>query len=272
MSGRAGPRVAERAARMRVGVAPEERSGEDDGTEKEGRTNMSAAKRLAKMETYLESGIVEHVGAAAPVSGVGAVREVGSTARSAVIEVRLATGAHEATRAKSCLVAPEAGDVVLCAVTGEGVFVIAVLAGREGAATTIAADGDLQLQARGGRVSVCGTGGVDIASAGAVGVSGGEVHVRAKKGSVAVEDLGFFGRLVRAEVAKVALVAEEVDSVMTRLSRRAKRVFRFTEEIEQTRAGTVDVRAQNMLGLRAENAVISARVLAKIDGEQIHIG
>ncbi len=73
-------------------------------------------------------------------------------------------------------------------------------------------------------------------------------------------------------MAKVALIAEEVDSVMTRLSRRAKRVFRFTEEIEQTRAGTVDVRAQNMLGLRAENAVISARVLAKIDGEQIHIG
>ena len=96
--------------------------------------------------------------------------------------------------------------------------------------------------------------------------------MRAQKGTVAVQEIGFFGRLLQAEVAKVALVAQEVDSVVTRLSQRAKRVFRFVEEIDQTRAGTVDIRAQSLLGLRAENAVISARVLAKVDGEQIHIG
>ena len=99
-----------------------------------------------------------------------------------------------------------------------------------------------------------------------------ELHVRAGKGSVAVEDLGFFGKLVRAEVAKVALAAQEVDAVVTRLTQRAKRVFRFVEEIDQTRAGTVDLRAQNLMGIRGENTVISARVLAKLDGEQIHIG
>jgi hypothetical protein len=49
-------------------------------------------------------------------------------------------------------------------------------------------------------------------------------------------------------------------------------VFRFVEEIDQTRAGTVDLRAQNLMAIRGENAVISARVLAKVDGEQIHIG
>jgi hypothetical protein len=73
-------------------------------------------------------------------------------------------------------------------------------------------------------------------------------------------------------VAKVSLVAQEVDSVLTRLTQRAKRVFRFVEEIDQTRAGTVDMRAQNLIAIRGENAVISARVLAKVDGEQIHLG
>jgi hypothetical protein len=89
---------------------------------------------------------------------------------------------------------------------------------------------------------------------------------------MAIEELGFFGRLVQAEVAKVSLVAQEVDSVLTRLTQRAKRVFRFVEEIDQTRAGTVDMRAQNLIAIRGENAVISARVLAKVDGEQIHLG
>jgi len=222
---------------------------------------MTAAKKLARVETYLEAGIVERIGAlGAQVHGGGPVA------------VRLSTGTYGATRAKSCLVGPEIGDKVLCAIEAEGVFVIAVLAGREGAVTTIAAEGDLHLQARGGNVSVCGSEGVDISSGGAIGIAGAEVHVRAKKGTVAVEELGYFGRLVQAEVAKVALVAQEVDSVMTRLSQRAKRVFRFVEEIDQTRAGTIDLRAQSLLGLRGENAVISARVLAKIDGEQIHIG
>jgi hypothetical protein len=217
---------------------------------------MSALKKLASSETSLESGTV------APLGGPG---ETG-------LRVRLTTGTFAALRAKSCLVAPEPGDKVLCAIDGEGVYVIAVLAGREGAATTIAAEGDLQLQARGGRVAVCGSAGVDIAAAGPVSVTGPEIHVQARKGSVAVEELGYLGRLVQAEVAKVAVFAQEIDSTVTRLSQRAKRIFRFVEELDQTRAGTIDARAQGTLVMRAENASIAARVLAKVDGEQIHIG
>jgi len=220
---------------------------------KEGIETMSAAKKIVRREAYLESGKVERIGE--------------------MIEVSLGTGTCEARRAKSCLVAPEVGDSVLCALEPDGeAFVVAVLAGREGAPTKLAVDGDLALQARGGRVSLCSSEGVDIVSGGAVAMTSTELHVRAKKGTMAIEELGFFGRLVQAEVAKVSLVAQEVDSVLTRLTQRAKRVFRFVEEIDQTRAGTIDMRAQNLIAIRGENAVISARVLAKVDGEQIHLG
>jgi hypothetical protein len=213
---------------------------------------MTAAKKLTSPETYLESGQVERVGA--------------------TIGVRLWSGLLEARRAKSCLVAPEVGDRVLCAATPEGEFILAVLEGREDAKTVLAVPGDLELQAHSGRVGISASAGVDIVSAGPVAMTSSELHLRAGKGSVAVDELGFFGRLVRAEVTKVALVAQEVDSALTRLTQRAKRVFRFVEEIDQTRAGTVDLRAENLLALRGENAVISARVLAKVDGEQIHLG
>jgi hypothetical protein len=220
---------------------------------KEGIEIMSAAKKIVRREAYLESGKVERIGE--------------------MIEVSLGTGTCEARRAKSCLVAPEVGDSVLCALEPDGeAFVVAVLAGREGAPTKLAVDGDLALRALGGRVSLCSPAGVDIVSGGAVSMTSAELHVRAKKGTMAIEELGFFGRLVQAEVAKVSLVAQEVDSVLTRLTQRAKRVFRFVEEIDQTRAGTVDMRAQNLIAIRGENAVISARVLAKVDGEQIHLG
>jgi hypothetical protein len=214
---------------------------------------MTAAKKLTSTETYIETGTVERV-------------------LSGTVEVRHGSGTCQARRARSCLVAPETGDRVLCAFGLDGTFVLAVLEGREGAPTRLATDGDLHIQSRGGRVAVSSPDGVDLVSSGAVAMTAAEVHVQAGKGSVAIEELGFFGRLVRAEVGKVALAAEELDTVLTRLTQRAKRVFRFVEEIDQTRAGTVDLRAQNLVGIRGENALIAARVLAKIDGEQIHLG
>lgn len=213
---------------------------------------MTAAKKLARSEPRLEAGQVERIGE--------------------TIEVRFSTGVYGARRAKSCLVAPEVGDRVLCAIEPETSYILAVLEGREGAATRLVGDGDLHIQAKGGRVGLCGSDGVDVASGGDVSISGAEVNLRAQKGSVAVEELGFVGRLLRADIAKVALLAQEVDSVLTRLSTRAKRIFRFVEEIDQTRAGTVDLRAQELLAMRGENTLISARVLAKVDGEQIHLG
>lgn len=214
---------------------------------------MNAAKKLASTETYLDTGTVERI-----LSGKA--------------EVRLRSGTYPARRAKSCLVAPEIGDRVLCASGPDGRYVLAVLEGRAGAPTRLAADGDLHIQSRGGRVAVSSPHGVDLVSGGDLAMTSAELHVRAGKGSVAVEELGFFGRLVQAEVTKIALAAQEVDTVMTRLTQRAKRVFRFVEEIDQTRAGTVDMRARDLVGIRGENAVIAARVLAKVDGEQIHLG
>jgi hypothetical protein len=214
---------------------------------------MTAVKKLVPQETHLETGTVERV-------------------LSGTIEVRSPAGTRQARRARSCLVVPEAGDKVLCAFDAEGGFVLAVLDGREGAPTRLAADGDLHLQSHGGRISVTSPKGIDMVTGGDVAMTSAELYVQAGKGSVAIEELGFFGRLVQAEVAKVALAAQEIDTVVTRLTQRAKRVFRFVAELDQTRAGSVDLRAQNLVAIRGENAIVSARVLAKIDGEQIHLG
>src|SRR4051812_5960597 len=98
---------------------------------------MTAAKKLTSPETYLESGLVERLGE--------------------TIAIRLYTGLVEARRAKSCLVAPEIGDKVLCAIEHDGAYVLAVLAGAEGATTVVTTDGDLELRARGGSVAVVGS-------------------------------------------------------------------------------------------------------------------
>jgi hypothetical protein len=167
---------------------------------------MSAAKRLERTDAYLESGVVERVGA-----------------QNAAIQVSLGSATVEARRAKSCLVAPEVGDTVLCASDANGVFVLAVLVGAQGAATKLTVEGDLNLQSSDGRVAICGADGVDIVSAGPITTTAPELSVRAKEASVAIDELGFFGKLVHANVSKVSLVAEEVDSVLSATAKRRNR-------------------------------------------------
>jgi hypothetical protein len=210
----------------------------------------SLARRLAEPQTTIESGTVIATGPR--------------------VEVRLSAGAFPARRAKSCLVAPDLGDRVLCAVEPDAVFVLAVLEGDED--VTITVDGDLDLEARGGRVAVKSPEGVDIVSGGEVAITSVDLSMRAKRSAVAVDELGFVGRLVSAKAGKFALFADEVDSVLTRMTQRAKRIFRFVDELDQTRAGAIDMRAQSVVGIRGENTLISARLVAKVDGEQIHLG
>lgn len=188
-----------------------------------------------------------------------------------VLRIRTSESAFEARRAKSCLVEPELGDRVLCAIDGRSAYVLAVLDGADGS-TRIATDGDLELVAKGGRATLCAADGVDLASPRAISVTAGELRMRAAAATVAFDELGYLGKLVRAEIAKVTTFAQELELVATRVAQRAKRCFRFVEDLDQTRAGTLDMRAEGTASVRAENALVSARVLAKVDAEQIHLG
>jgi hypothetical protein len=213
---------------------------------------MNMARKIEAVRAELEVGVVEAVGAE--------------------LTVRLASERIAARRAKSCLVAPDVGDRVLCASEPAGIYVLAVLEGREGEGTRLTAEGDLKIQAPSGTVTVCAGEGIDLITARDFGVLAGSVAVRAKRGSVAVEELGLVSRLVRAEAAKMVVFAEQLESSVDSLMSRAKRVFRFVAETEQVRAGTLDLRAEKLASVRAETTVVAARVVAKIDAGQVHIG
>lgn len=159
-----------------------------------------------------------------------------------------------ARRAKSCLVAPEVGDRVLCSVDGATVYVLAVLDGAKD--TTLVSDGALAVKA-----------------AGALEFASETLKMKATSAVAAFEELRVFGRELDASYGgKVSLMAERVESRATTLLQRAKQVFRFVEGLDQTRAGAVDLRAESLAAVRGETTIMAARVLAKLDGEQVKIG
>jgi hypothetical protein len=189
------------------------------------------------------------------------------------IEVASIDGAFTARRAASCLIAPEVGDDVLVAfIPGRPCYVLAVLE-REAAATArLEVEGDLAIHARGGRVSVSSSAGLDLVTEGPTNVVASDVNVRATRGSVVLDSLALIGRAVVAEVVDAKLLAKAVETVAERVVERAKRVYRFVDDLDQLRAARVDHAAESTLSLRAKNTVITADQLVKLDGDQIHVG
>lgn len=189
------------------------------------------------------------------------------------LHVRAASGDHDARRAVSCLVTAEVGDVVLLARTPfEGTFVLAVLSREDEAPTTLAVPGDLAVRVPDGRLTLAASAGVELLSAREVSVTSGAVRVHAVEGSVVLQGLSFLGDVVRAEIDRVKLVAQTFDSAVERLSQKVQRSYRTITETDQLRAERIDYKADKVMSLHAEHALISADELVKVDAEQIHLG
>ncbi len=114
--------------------------------------------------------------------------------------------------------------------------------------------------------------GVELVSGSDVSVAAGKLRVNAADGDVVLTRLTFLGTFVRAEIEKVKLFAEHLDSVVDRVAQRVKRSYRSVEESDQVRAARVDYTARETMSLHGENALLTAESLVKIDGEQIHVG
>ena len=203
------------------------------------------------------------------VQEVGVVRQV----RDASITVRTASGDYRARRSVSCLVAPEPDDRVLVASLPNGeCYVLAVLERGEDAGGELVWDGDLNLRVVRGRLSIAARDGVDIASEKQVAVSAGRFALNALDTSVAFERLTVVGRYLQAELGRIKAVAQTLDTVLERLSQRVKHSYRTVQECDHVRAERVDYVARGTMSLHAEDALVTAERLVKLDGEQIHVG
>jgi hypothetical protein len=181
-------------------------------------------------------------------------------------------GEYVAARAVGCLVEPRVGDRVLVAVVGDGsAYVISVLE-REGTRTEIVVPGDLEIKVPAGRCVLGAQGGVDLVSSAHVGVASAEVRVNARTGTFFVEHLAHVGSVVAAKVDELKLHAAALDATVERVTERLQRAYRFVSEFDHLRAERVDYAAKKNMTLRAENAVVMAEELVKIDGSQIHLG
>ena len=176
-------------------------------------------------------------------------------------------------RAASCLLLPAPGDTVMVAGPhDEALYLIAVVAQADSSQATLAVDGDLRLQSRQGGIAIQGAGAIELQSDTAVATRSPQWTLAAERAQCTVSELDYQGAEVRFSVLVSRFVGRACEVVLDRLHLLTRSSLRITEEVEQVRAGQIDMQASRTLRLHAKNTLVTSKELVKVDAEQIHMG
>jgi hypothetical protein len=205
----------------------------------------------------------------------GAFLEAGEVTGSegGLYRVDTGCGTLEARRAVSCLVEPLAGDTVLVSQTNSGgCHVLGILERQADAATSLAFEGDVDLNTRNGRLRVTAQQGIDLVSPEDATLVSRHLQVHAGEGEVNIPQLSFLGSALQAQVETVKLFGKACDSVFERVSQSVRRSFRRVEEMETLSAGQLDYVVKKIMSLRGKHSVLTAEENVRIDGDKILMG
>ncbi|MBM4356846.1 MAG: DUF3540 domain-containing protein [Deltaproteobacteria bacterium] len=187
--------------------------------------------------------------------------------------VRAGSGDFRARRAVSCLVEPQTDDLVLVAATERGTcYVLAVLERDEGAPTRLVAEGDLEIAAERGRVSITAKEELALASSHGIELAAASLGLKALDARLVAERIDVVGRGLSGKFERIKAYATSLDSVFDRWSQRVKRSYRTVEEADHLRAERIDYEAQRTVNLHGQNTVVTAQEIVKVDGGQILVG
>jgi len=168
--------------------------------------------------------------------------------------------------AASCLLQPAVGDQVL--IGGElpdKMFVLAVLHRPTPApfCHRLGEGVDLRVESP-GKLSVQATQQVQLHS--------DEVSLIGRSGRLLLGKLQAVSRDMSFSFGAARVVGDTVETTLSRLSQWLGHSRRNVKGLDQTRSGDIDCRADQTLVLHGKQLLASADKLARLDGDQVHIG
>lgn len=182
-------------------------------------------------------------------------------------------GAIWVVPAAGCLLQPELGDVVLISAAGAKGYVLTVLErAHQDKTAVIAVQGDVCLQARGGRLELASEQGLVLDAGAELTVDAQAAYVRLQQAKVHCDDLSVSGVQMQSRWDRRTDVArEQVDiavSSETHFGRSTRRIAGH-EEVSMDSSRQVVTRD---LTLRAGTATLMGRDRVAVDGDSVQIG
>lgn len=169
---------------------------------------------------------------------------------------------ERALRAESCLLQPERGDTVLvCSGVAVGVtsvsYILAVLSRTDPQQGALMLPGGATLTADNGNLTVSARQ-LDLA---------GDQSLNLKAPNLAIT-------AVQADMTfnNLSTVAQTITTTVGRLLQKATDSFRWTQNVDESRAGRMRLQVAERLHIKARHASLMAEGQVKIDGDKIDLG
>lgn len=169
---------------------------------------------------------------------------------------------ERALRAESCLLQPERGDTVLvCSGVAVGVtsvsYILAVLSRTDPQQGALLLPGGASLTADNGNLSIAARR-IDLAGQQALKLQAPDLAITAVQADMKFSNL--------------STIAQTITTTVGRLLQKATDSFRWTQNLDESRAGRMRLQVSERLHIKAKHASVIAQGQVKIDGEKIDLG
>ena len=208
------------------------------------------------------------------ICSTDAERAAPKTGQTDIAEAMLTPG--RALRAESCLLQPECGDTVLvCSAVAVGVttvpYILAVLSRIQPAQGTLVLPGGAHISADQGLLQIDAAH-IHLNGSQSVAFKAPQLEVVAAAGKLRFSSLDTTISECSAQLGALHMVAQSVHSTVARLVQKATNSFRWTSQLDETRAGRMRLAVTERFALKAQHASVIAEGQVKIDGEKIDLG
>jgi hypothetical protein len=175
-------------------------------------------------------------------------------------------------RAFSCLVVPQAGDIVLIArAQAQSHYVLSIIERPSGGTVTLRVGDELMIEAAAG-IGMRSAADIALQCTGSMRADTGQLEVRAREMKLDADQMSLKAETLEGQAAALTLTGGTVETLAGRIVQVSRQSFRVSETIDHLRAGQIDHESTELMRLHSRNMLISAEHLSRIDGEQIHLG
>ena len=186
--------------------------------------------------------------------------------RESRLSVRTESGEFFCERAASCLLLPTIGDrVLLSAQLPDEIYVLAVLVRHPGTLRqTELGEGVVLEVGQPGRLEISATNTLQLRA--------GDIGLLAQSASMLVAKVSLTVREAFIGFTAVRWVGGLLEGTADRVTQWIGASQRTVKGLDQSRSGSSEVNVDQIMSIRGQQVLISAEKLAKIDGDQVHIG
>lgn len=172
-------------------------------------------------------------------------------------------GQHcRAATAFSCLVQPQAGDIVLCGGNDHQWVVLSILERPLSPKTVLQFPGDVVLRAK--SASMVTEGNLNFFSA-------REIH-KSDAAVVDIKEVTATGETLQATYRSVRLISQLINTMARHVIKRVQTYLRQTEDHDQIKAGQLTRTVEGLYCMDSKHTVMVSKKDTRIDGERIHMG